>query len=190
MLKGQDIAILIKLLLKLDAKQQIEFKNIAYELFISQSEVTKSIKRLEIAKLLSRYSDDSIELRRHELMELLVHSVKYLFPAEINIATRGIAAAYSSPYFKKLILSEEVYVWPYINGTIKGLALTPIYKTLPNALERTPDENFYTIISALDLIRLGGKRENKIAKETLEHYIWNQQESSKTMQHSIGQQPF
>lgn len=62
----------------------------------------------------------------------------------------------------------------YINGDIKGLALTPIYKTLPNALDRCPDENFYAIISALDLIRLGEKRENKIAKELLEHFVWNQ----------------
>ncbi|HCJ4222445.1 TPA: LysR family transcriptional regulator, partial [Legionella pneumophila] len=95
-------------------------------------------------------------------------------PAEINIATRGMPAVYSSPHFKKLIMSEESYVWPYNNGDTKGLALTPIYKTLPNALDRSPDENFYAIISALDLIRLGGKRENKIAKELLEHFVWNQ----------------
>lgn len=174
MIKGQDIAILIKLLLKQKAKEKIEFKNIAYELYISQSEVTKSIKRLEKSKLLSRYSDDSVELHKHELMELLLYGVKYLFPAEVNIATRGMATAHSSPLLKKIILSEEIYVWPYINGNIKGLALTPIYKTLANALDRTPDENFYAVISALDLIRLGGKRENKIAKEILENYIWNQ----------------
>jgi len=174
MLKGQDIAILIKLLLKQQAKDKIEFKNIAYELYISQSEVTKSIKRLEKSRLLTRYSDDSIELHKHELMELFVYGVKYLFSAEINIATRGMAAAYSSPHFKKIILSEDTYVWPYINGNTKGLALTPIYKTLPNALDRTPDEKFYAIISALDLLRLRGKRENKIAKEILENYIWNQ----------------
>jgi len=147
MLKGQDIAILIKLLLKNNTKEKIEFKSIAHELYISQSEVTKSIKRLEATKLLTRYSDDSIELHKHELMEFFVHSVKYHFPAEINIATRGMPAAYS---------------------------LTPIYKTLPNALDRSSDENFYAIISALDLIRLGGKRENQIAKELLEHFVWNQ----------------
>ncbi len=174
MLKGQDIAILIKLLLKQKAKEKIEFKNIAYELYISQSEVTKSIKRLEKSSLLTRYSDESIGLHKHGLIELFVYSVKYLFPAEVNIATSGMAAAYSSPHFKKIILSEETYVWPYINGNSKGLALTPIYKTLANALDRTPDETFYAIISALDLIRLGGKRENKIAKEILENYIWNQ----------------
>jgi hypothetical protein len=173
MLKGQDIAILIKLLLKQNAKESIEFKSIAHELYISQSEVTKSIKRLEKARLLTRYSDDNIELHKHELVEFFVHSVKYHFPAEINIATRGMAAAYSTPYFKKIILSEETYVWPYVNGDTKGLALTPLYKTLPNALDRNPDDNFYDIISALDLIRLGGKRENKIAKELLESYIWN-----------------
>ena len=174
MLRGQDIAILIKLLLKHNAKEKIEFKSIAYELYISQSEVTKSIQRLEKSKLLIRYSDDNIELHKHGLIEFFIYGVKYFFPAEINIATRGMAAGYSSPHFKKLILSEENYVWPYLNGDMKGLALTPIYRTLPNALERTPDENFYVIISALDLIRLGGKRENKIAKETLEKYIWKQ----------------
>ena len=173
MLKGQDLAVLIKLLLKQKAKEKFEFKNIAHELYISRSEVSKSIKRLAAAKLLTRYSDDSIEFHKHELIELFVHSVKYHFPAEINIATRGMPAAYSSPHFKKIIMSEEPYVWPYINGDTKGLALTPIYKTLPDALDRSPDENFYNMISALDLIRLGGKRENKIAKELLERYIWN-----------------
>lgn len=174
MLKGQDIGVLIKLLLKLTAKEKIEFKNIAHELYISQSGVTKSIKRLEKSKLLTRYSDDSIDLHKHELMELFVYGVKYLFPADVNIAARGMAAAYSTPHFKKIILSEETYVWPYINGHTKGLALTPIYKTLPNALDRVPDESFYVIISALDLSRLGGKQENKIAKNILEKYIWNQ----------------
>ncbi len=38
MLKGQDIALLIKLLLKQKAKEKIEFKNIAYEPYISQSD--------------------------------------------------------------------------------------------------------------------------------------------------------
>ena len=190
MLKGQDIAVLIKLLLKLNFKEKIEFKNIAHELYISQSEVTKGIKRLENSKLLTRYSDDSIELHKHEALELFVHGVKYFFPAEINIATRGMAAAYSAPCFKEIILSEETYVLPYIDGDIKGLALTPIYKTLPNALDRTPDENFYKIISALDLIRVGGKRENNISKEILGKYIWNPQDSSKIMKHSITQPPF
>lgn len=57
MLKGQDIAILIKLLLKHNAKEAIEFKSVAHELYISQSEVSKSIKRLQATKLLTRYSD-------------------------------------------------------------------------------------------------------------------------------------
>lgn len=176
MLKGQDIAILIKLLLKQNAKVKIEFKCIAYELYISQSEVTKGINRLEKSKLLTRYSDDSIELHKHALVELFVYGVKYFFPAEINIATRGIAAAYSSPCIKEQILSEDSYVWPYMNGNTKGLALTPIYKTLPHALDRTPDKKFYAMMSALDIMRIGGKRENKIAKEILEEYIWNQPE--------------
>ena len=94
MLKGQDIAILIKLLLKQKAKEKIEFKNIAYELYISQSEVTKSIKRLEKSKLISRYSDDSVELHKHELMELFLYGVKYLFPATDNMLLANQSASF------------------------------------------------------------------------------------------------
>ena len=99
------------------------------------------------------------------LFEFTERKIHYLFPAEVNIATRGMAAAHSSPHLKKIILSEESYVWPYINGDIKGLALTPIYKTLANGLDRTPDEKFYAIISALDLIRLGGCVKIKLQKK-------------------------
>lgn len=38
---------------------------------------------------------------------------------------------------------------------------------------RAPDEHFYKIMSAIDLIRIGGSRENNIAGEVLEHFVWN-----------------
>lgn len=173
MLKGQDIALIIKLLIKQKVNEKIEFKGIAYELFISQSEVSKGIIRLEKSKLLLRNNDNEIEIHKRELVEMLIHGFKYFFPSEINILTRGIATAYSPPLIKQYMLHEKPYVWPYINGKNKGLALTPIYKTLPNALDRFPDEHFYKIMSALDLIRLGGNRENKIASEILEQYVWH-----------------
>ena len=181
MLKGQDIAVITKILIKQKSQQQIEYKSIAYELYISQSEVSKGILRLEKAKLTSRDAENQLMIHKEALMEMLMHGLKYFFPAEINIATRGVATAYSPPLIKQYMLnSEDAFVWPFIHGKNKGLALTPIYKTLPHALDRSPDEQFYKMMSALDLIRLGGSRENKVAREILEVYL-NRQTKSQPM---------
>ena len=172
MLKGQDIALIIKMLIRQQLGRQVEYMELAYELHISQSEVSKGILRLEKAKLVSRYSDKSLEIHKHELFEMLIHGVKYFMTAELNIAQRGIPTAYSVSCIKQKLVSQAVYVWPYINGQVKGISLTPLYKTLPNALDRFPDDSFHELMSLIDLIRLGGSREIKVASEMLEKKIW------------------
>lgn len=47
-----------------------------------------------------------------------------------------------------------------------------LYKTLPHALHRVPDNDFHERISALDLIRMGGSREVKVGQTLLEKKIW------------------
>lgn len=172
MLKGQDIALIIKLLLNQRSNRSIEHTTLAFELFISQSEVSKGMLRLEKAKLLSRYSDKSLEIHKHGLCEMLIHGLKYFMVADLNLPERGIVTAHSFPSVKQLMVSEDEYVWPFIDGDKKGIALSPLYKTLPNALYRTPDEAFHEVMSALDLMRLGGSREVQVAKEILEKTVW------------------
>jgi len=172
MLKGQDIGLIIKLLLKQQSSQIIEHTILAYELHISQSEVSKGMLRLEKASLISRYEDKIIEIHKHALLEMLVYGLKYFMGAELNIEQRGIPTAYSSPYLIKELVSKDSYVWPHINGQSKGLALTPLYKTLPHALYKFPDDDFYKIMSIIELLRLGGSREITIARKILEEILW------------------
>ena len=172
MLKGQDIALVIKLLLKQKANCSTEHAKLAFELFISQSEVSKGMVRLERAKLISRYSDQSIEVHKHALSEMLIHGLKYFMVADLNLPKRGVVTAHSFPSIKKLMVSDEEYVWPFDEGNQKGIALSPLYKTLPNAIYRTSDDEFHEVMSALDLLRIGGCREVKTASDILENKIW------------------
>jgi|TARA_R110000868_G_scaffold244669_5_gene501064 hypothetical protein len=172
MLKGQDIALVMKIMVSQQLGRPLEYAVLAYELYISQSEVSKGMLRLEKAKIISRYPDKGLEVHKHALFEMLVHGLKYFMTAELNIEQRGTLTAYSSPCIKQKIVNQHTYVWPYINGQDKGISLTPLYKTLPKALDRFPDESFHELMSLLDLMRLGGSREIKIASEMLEKKIW------------------
>lgn len=77
------------------------------------------------------------------------------FPDEPVILLHDVVEVLNLPYFdlKERTTQNEEHCQMQVNG-IKRQDLTPNL--------------------ALDLIRLGGKRENKIAKEILENYIWNQ----------------
>lgn len=172
MLKGQDIALVMKIMVSQQLGRPLEYAVLAYELYISQSEVSKGMLRLEKAKIISRYPDKGLEVHKHALFEMLVHGLKYFMTAELNIEQRGTLTAYSAPCIKQEIVSQHAYVWPYINGQDKGISLTPLYKTLPKALDRFPDKSFHELMSLLDLMRLGGSREIKIASEMLEKKIW------------------
>jgi hypothetical protein len=172
MLKGQDIALIIRLLLNIETRQSVEHLKLAYKLHISQSEVSKSFIRLEKVNLVSRYSNKSLQIHKHELYEMLTHGLRYFMEAELNLPQRGIITAYSFPSIKKELVSEEDYIWPYIEGEARGISISPLYKTLPHALYRAPDPVFHEMMSAIDLLRIGESRGVKVAKKILEKRIW------------------
>lgn len=74
MIKGQDIAVLAKIIAR--KSESLNQLQLASELFLSQSEISKSLHRLADAKL---YSLSSKEVYRSNFLELIVHSLKYFF---------------------------------------------------------------------------------------------------------------
>lgn len=180
MLKGQDIALLAKLILKQGKEQRTDSISLAYELNIGQSEVSKAMQRLEHAKLISRYDRKELEIHKHAVQEMMTHGLKYFIAPEYSMQQRGMITAYGGPELRDKFLSEEVYVWPYIDGEHKGIGLEPLYKSLPSAVARFPDEDFYNWMTLLDLIRIGGSRETQIATELLEKSIWHTADKQQT----------
>lgn len=137
-------------------------KDLANELYISQSEVSESLNRSLIAGLISNNRKRVI---RSSLFDFLIYGLKYVYPVKPSSFVRGMRTAHSAPPLSDLILSEDVYVWPCLDGDTKGFSIEPLYPNLPKACKA--DNNLYELLVLIDAIRIGNKREIKFALEEL-----------------------
>lgn len=163
-MRPQDIAILAKIACQENNDWLI--KDLAAELFISQSEVSESLNRSVYAGLLS---NSKKRLIKASFYEFLLYGLKYVFPQKPGTPQRGMLTSYAALPLSKIILSEEKLVWPFALGKDRGLSIEPLYPNLPKACEL--DDEFYEMMSLIDVLRTGSNREFKLASEELEQRI-------------------
>ncbi len=159
-MRPHDVVVLLKMVV-LD--NDFYLKDVADSIGVSRSEVSESVVRSVAAGLLSA---DKKTVRRNNLLEFLVHGIKYVFPQIPGAIVRGLPTAHSAPPLKNLIESEYSYVWPYIDGTIVGQEIQPLYYSVPQACLN--DENLYQLLAVVDALRVGSARERKLAIKELE----------------------
>jgi hypothetical protein len=168
MLKPQDIVILLKLSLEPD--RSWSYNQLAYELRMSASEVHKGIGRAEHAGLFNRQQKRP---HRMALDEFLMHGVKYAFAPDLGPVTRGIPTAFSAPVVHCELSAREgemdVYVWPFSEGNVRGIGLSPLYKSVPEAA--VGDADLYAALALLDAIRIGRVREKRLAERLLSEML-------------------
>ena len=167
-MQGQDIAILLKLATQ--NAPQMPSKKLSESLYVSESEVSKALKRCADAGLI-QISGAEKRVNRSGLMEFLTHGLKYAFPPKRGSMARGIPTAGAAEPLKSRFLddNEPPTVWPYAEGKIRGISLAPLYKGAPKAAMRDP--HFYGVLALCDAIRSGRTRERNLAVELLEKEI-------------------
>ena len=74
---------------------------------------------------------------------------------------RGIKTSHSAPPLSDEILSDEIYVWPYVEGDTRGFAIEPLHPNVPKACIK--DSKLYEHLALIDAIRIGSKREYNLA---------------------------
>lgn len=184
MLKPQDIVILLKILSiralsKGALNEELSQNKLATLLCMSVSEVNAGIRRLLLSKLLAPVLREGKKSKVQLLPiqaaceECLIYGVKYFFPVEVGVYTRGIPTAYAAPIFEKLIVQgqDPIPVWSYMEGTERGLAVEPLYSSVPKSLAQFPDQLFYEMLVLIDAIRIGRARERNIAVKLLKEKI-------------------
>ncbi|MVM41762.1 hypothetical protein GO730_35630 [Spirosoma sp. HMF3257] len=137
-------------------------KDIATGLKISPSEVTESLGRSAFAGL---YDPDRKKVMSQALFEFLQYGLKYTFPQQPGALVRGIPTAHSAKPLADLIQSNEPYVWPSADGTVRGQAIEPLYPTIVQAVNNDP--LLYEMLALVDAIRVGKTREVTLAVEEL-----------------------
>ena len=132
-MRPQDIIVLLKIISIRDNKwRNIDIAN---AIGISPSEVSEALNRCKIAKLID---SKKRKVNINSFTEFLVYGLKYVFPTEPRAIVKGIPTAHSASPIKEHISSSEIYVWPYAKGTIRGQAIEPLYKTLPEIAPNIP----------------------------------------------------
>ena len=160
MLKPQDILILLKLV-ALDSAPW-SYGELAKQLGMSASEVHAAIKRCLSAHLAIK-QEQTITPNHRNLLEFLVHGMRYVFPPERGELTRGIATAYAAEPLKQQFAgsTEPPPIWPDAEGDTKGITLKPLYKSAPFAAKK--DNQLYELLALIDAIRIGRARERQLA---------------------------
>jgi hypothetical protein len=165
-LKPQDVVVLLKLASERNSNwRQIE---IAETLGLSQSEVSQSVARAKYAGLID---PSGKEVLVSSFLEFLEYGLRYVFPQRPGEVVRGVPTAHSAPPMNAWIESSEHFVWPYNKGTARGLAVIPLYRSVPGAALR--DDRLHSLLALVDVFRVGRARERELAKSELRKRLVN-----------------
>lgn len=162
-LKSLDVLVLLKMIA--DKGRPWSYSGLSEDLGVSVSQVHAAVRRAAAARLME--DGDKPRPYRPHLKEFLIHGMKYCFPAEQGRLTRGIPTAYAAPPLNSIILeaSDLPPVWPSSKGQVRGTALLPIHRAVPEAASR--DSRLYELLALLDSIRTGRARERELAAREL-----------------------
>lgn len=181
-MKSQDIVILLKLVSLEQEKQEggarpergsphgdrYSVRGLESTLGVSKTEVNASIKRSISSGLAVRDPGSGrTKANRRSLYNFIIHGLKFVYPAKPGAMTRGIPTAFAAAPLKNLLISagEYIYVWPYARGKDMGQSVEPLFRSVPDAVQK--DDRLYEYLALVDAIRLGNQREAGLAAARL-----------------------
>lgn len=153
-LKPRDVAVALQLVLEPDATYRL----LADLVGVSQGEAHNAVKRLTHARLVD---PDTRSVNRQGLLDFLSHGVPYAFAADAGPDTRGVPTAHSAPPLADDFANAPAYVWPALNGTVRGQAVPPLYPAAPATSRENPP--LYEALALVDALRVGRARERSMA---------------------------
>lgn len=165
-LRPQDLVVLLRL--ALEQGPAPTYAALASELGMTASEVHAAVERAVLAQLAHKDNSGKATVILAALRLFIQHGARYCFPATRGSLTRGLPTGYAAAPLKDTIRpgTDPVPVWPYKNGTVRGMALYPLYPSVPEAAERNPA--LYELLVLFDAVRGGSTRERALAIDLLE----------------------
>ncbi|MGC3999570.1 MAG: hypothetical protein QM767_19845 [Anaeromyxobacter sp.] len=170
-LKPQDVLVLINLALRRDAAWS--YPQVAAALGLSVSEVHAAVQRGLLSRLAVASGPKGIGVQVQNLLEFLIHGVKYAFPVVRGQLTRGHPTGYAAPVLRNLIAHGDgsVPVWPDPEGTARGESFSPLYSSQATIRAILADAPMYDAAALVDAIRGGSARERQVAGDLLQRML-------------------
>lgn len=160
-MKPQDVVVLLKIIALGD--QPWYHHTLAQSLGISQSEVTESLNRSRFSGLINA---ERKQVSRLSLLDFIRYGIKYAFPEQPGAVVRGVPTAHAALPLSKEIQSQEAFVWPDSAGKVRGQAIEPLYRSVPQAVQEDPQ--LYALLALVDAFRVGRVREQQLAVQHLQ----------------------
>lgn len=164
-LKAQDLYVLLALAAW--GEESITYPELAAFAGLSMSEVHGALKRAEQARLLF-FDAKRPTIIKAAFKEFLFHGAKYAFPVARGSMVGGIPTAYAAAPLNAQIApsADPPPVWPSVEGSARGISLTPLYPSAPAAALRSPA--LYENLALFDALRSGNARERALAQQLFE----------------------
>lgn len=165
-LKPQDLLVLLKV--AAHPAQRWTYAALGEALAMSASEAHASVKRAVGSGLALAPTRSDWSPVRPNLLEFIVHGVRYVWPATAGPVKRGVPTAFGAePLASRLTVAPgEAPVWAHLNGSAKGPTLSPLYRTAPDAA--LADPALHRLLALLDALRTGRARERSLAAKLME----------------------
>ena len=165
-LKPQDLLVLLKV--AAHPPQRWTYAALGEALAMSTSETHASVKRAVASGLAVVLMRGEWSPVRPNLLEFVLHGVRYVWPATVGPVKRGVPTAFGAePLVSQLTAAPgEAPVWAHAAGKAKGPALSPLYRTAPQAA--LADPALHRLLALLDALRMGRARERSLAARLLE----------------------
>jgi len=178
MLKPQDVLVTLKFA-ALSGGQISSFSALGESLSMSASEVFAATRRAAICRLLVENVEGTSGVERFRpsaphLREFLISGLPYVFPGELGKTVRGFCTAQDAPPLSTQIVrptGELPWVWPHPDGDTRGLALKPLYRSVPDAARR--DAKLFAWLALADALRAGDARVRTLAATEISKLISN-----------------
>jgi hypothetical protein len=169
-LKPQDLVIALKVFTLHNTKWNQ--RNLAQSLGMSLSEVNGGIRRGIRAGLIigGAVRSQAPQAVPYALQAFITSGVRYAFFAEKGAMSRGVPTGLAGAKLDKAIARpEEFYnpVWPSPQGKARGVAIKPLFKSIPKVIERDENRELYILLSLVDVIREGRIRESNLAAQAI-----------------------
>jgi hypothetical protein len=129
------------------------------------------VERAVAAGLAVKGGDGKATVVRAALKLFLQHGARYCFPASQGGLTRGVPTGYAAPPLKDQIRpgNDPPPVWPSKDGKARGVALYPLYPSVPEAAARNPALG--ELLALFDAVRGGSARERALALTLLDERL-------------------
>lgn len=164
MLRSQDVLLALRLSLVQEGEAP-PFQGLSVQLGISASQVHSAFHRAVLCRLVEEKSRCALG---PNLLEFLVHGIKYVFPPIFTTIVPGVPTAVAaSPLRERFALGDEpLPVWPHPHGSMRGQGIEPIHPAAPAAALKNPA--LHELLALVDAIRAGRARERAMAIKELE----------------------